>query len=297
MPTRSLVIGASGQVGGLLAERCRDAGQECLGTASSNPQPGLRRLDLRDGPAVAELLKSFRPDVVFLPAALTHVDYCEAHPDECRAINVAGTAHVAREARAVGATLVFFSTEHVFSDSETPLAEDGPPAPKNVYSRSKVDAERLIRELVPDDHLILRASWVFGPERQQKNFVHRAVRALRRGEPLVVPADQYGQPTYAPDLAATTLELLAAGQRGTFHAVGPECVSRLAFAQTIAGVFALDGGLIRGVPTSQLGQPAPRPLRVPLRRTRLIAALGKDPIRNPSDALREMRPLIKPLAA
>jgi dTDP-4-dehydrorhamnose reductase len=216
------------------------------------------------------------------------VDHCETHPDECRACNLVGPARVARAARRYSATLVFFSTEHVFSDSAIPLSEDDPPAPRSVYARSKTAAEKVIRQLLPKSHLILRTSWVFGPEQQQKNFVYRAVRTLRHGERLVVPEDQYGQPTYAPDLAAAALALCDAGCHGTFHAVGPRLLSRLDFARLIAGAFDLDSRLIRGVPTAGLEQPAPRPLRVPLSRSKLCRILGRDPIRGPGDALVRM---------
>ena len=77
------------------------------------------------------------------------------------------------------------------------------------------------------------------------------------GERLRVPADQFGQPTYGPDLAAAALELVRRGAVGTFHVTGPELLSRLAFARLIAEVFGLDAGLIDGEPTPELGQAAP----------------------------------------
>src|SRR5205823_9227154 len=131
------------------------------------------------------------------------------------------------------APLVFFSTEHIFPETAHPCREDDPFAPVSVYAKSKAEAERRIREILPDRHLILRTSWVYGPEEQGKNFVYRTVRTLRAGQPLVVPQDQYGQPTYSPDLARAALDLCRAGHRGTFHVVGPAHLSRLEFARLI----------------------------------------------------------------
>jgi dTDP-4-dehydrorhamnose reductase len=284
-----LVIGASGQVGGALVARCTTGNGRCLGTAHRNPRPGLAELDLRDGDAVAGLVAGCRPDVVFLPGAMTHVDHAETHPQECFAVNVAGTGHVARAVRRHGGTLVFFSTEHVFPEGPAAHPEDGPTAAQSVYARSKVAAEQQVRDLLPGRHLILRTSWVYGPDTQRKNFVYRAVRTLAGGEELVVPEDQYGQPTYAPDLADVALALVRGGRAGTFHVVGPEALTRLAFARLVAEVFALDASRIRGVPTAQLNQPAPRPLHVRLARARLQEALGRDPIRSPAEGLRALR--------
>jgi len=296
---RAVVIGASGQVGGLLLQRCRNNGWECLGTAFQHGSEGLLTLDIRDAHAVAGCLRDATPDVVFLPAALTFVDYCETHPDECLAINVEGPANVARALLAQGGRLVFYSTDHVFGAREAAYAEDEPAAPLSVYAKSKAAAEERVRTLLPDGHLILRTSWVFGPEKQRKNFVYRAVRTLRVGQELLAPRDQFGQPTYSVDLADTAVAMAERGLRGTFHAVGPAQVTRLQFAQLIARVFGLDGKLIRGVdtpvgravssPHAPAAGAAPRPLHVALRRDKLVNALGRDPIRNPEAALLEMR--------
>jgi dTDP-4-dehydrorhamnose reductase len=289
---RCLIIGASGQVGGQLASRCRAEKLPWLGTAFRNVRFGLHWLDLREHAAVFELVRDFRPDVVFLPAAMTHVDGAEKWPDECRAINEIGTEAVARAVRDADATLVFFSTEHIFPEMAQPYHEDDPLAPVSVYARSKAEAERRIRELLPERHLILRTSWVYGPEEQGKNFVYRAVRTLRAGQPLVVPDDQCGQPTYSPDLARAALDLVRDGHRGTFHVVGPAHLSRLEFARLIATIFELDAGRIVGRPTADLAQAAPRPLRVCLSDEKVRAALGCPPIRRPADALRAMRDLL-----
>ena len=103
---KALIIGASGQVGGLLLNQLRAAGWECHGTAFKHPSSGLSALDIRDAAAVIASVASVKPDVIFLPGALTFVDYCETHRDECFSINVDGTANVARAAKANGAPVV-----------------------------------------------------------------------------------------------------------------------------------------------------------------------------------------------
>src|SRR5262249_19772019 len=114
---RSLVIGASGQVGALLYRGAKRDGT-CVGTYRNHAVDGLVPLDLRDAEAVAKLIDDWRPDVCYLPAAMTHVDRAEHQRDECHAINVAGVANVAQALARSSASLVFFSTEHVFSDRD-----------------------------------------------------------------------------------------------------------------------------------------------------------------------------------
>jgi dTDP-4-dehydrorhamnose reductase len=282
---KALILGASGQVGGLLMRECRASGWECVGTAFKHPSDNIRSLDIRDAKLVSECVAAVNPDVVFVPGALTFVDYCETHPDECYGINVEGTANVARAIAGRKTSLVFFSTEHVFSDSPNDYSEDAPTAPMSVYAKSKVMAEERLREIIPSQHLILRTSWVYGPETQRKNFVYRAVATLRKGERLKVPADQYGQPTFSVDLAATAKQLLEMGISGTFHCVGPTFITRLDYSRLIARIFKLDASLIDGISTAELQQPAPRPLHIRLARNKLNKLLGRDPIRSPETAL------------
>jgi dTDP-4-dehydrorhamnose reductase len=286
---RCLIVGASGQVGGQLAAACDAAGWPWRGTSYRHPRPGLVPLDVRDRMAVEGLVRWGRPEIVFLPAALANVDRAEALAAECFAVNVRGVVHVATAAQKAGARLVFFSTDHVFGDLGRARAEHEQPAPENAYARAKVVAERWVRALLPDRHLILRTSGVFGPERRGKNFVARVVRTLRAGELLRVPADQWGQPTFGPDLARAALELARRGRSGTWHVTGPQSMTRFTFARLVSEVFGLRRSLIVGLPTARLAQAAPRPRFVHLSRKQLLAEFEADPIRAAQAGLETLR--------
>jgi dTDP-4-dehydrorhamnose reductase len=286
---KALVLGGTGQVGGQLVRALRARGHEWEATGRADRPADFHEFDLLDPLGPSRLVGRLRPDVVFLPAAFTHVDGAEERPDECHAINVTAVARAARATFAFGGRLVLFSTDHLFADADHARTEDEPVAPMNAYSRSKAAGEAAVRAMLPGRHLILRTSWVYGPDPRRKNFVYRAAETLAAGRELVVPADQYGQPTYAPDLARAAVELADRGETGTFHVVGPAPLSRLAFAQMIAQMYMLDDGLVRGVPTAELGQPAPRPLRVRLDRTKAKLTLGDGVIRGPRSGLHALR--------
>lgn len=290
-----LIIGASGQLGGQLLLACRDEGLTTIGAACRHPRPGLLQLDLQDGVAATALVRRVRPDVVFLSGAFTHVDRAEEVPQECYAVNVEGTAAVARAVREQGGELVFVSTEHVFPESDQPHSEDDQVGPINVYSRSKALAEDVVRDTLPNRHLIVRTSWSYGPDEQGKNFVYRAVRTLAEGKPLVVPNDQFGQPTYCPDLARAALRLVQIRQHGTLHVVGPSLINRYEYACMIARMFDLDPTGVVGVPTAELGQAAPRPRKVALATDKIESILWRNPIRPPELALRRMRAVVPAL--
>src|SRR6185503_9909181 len=101
----------------------------------------------------------------------------------------------------------------------------------------------------------------------------RLVAALREGRRVRTPVDQYGTPTYAPNLAEALVELVQRRQTGIWNVSGTSCVNRVEFAVAAARAFGLDPALIEAVPTAALGQPAPRPFQAGLRVDRATAFL------------------------
>ncbi len=253
-----LVIGASGQVGQQMV-RHLSPHHDVSGTCFSHAGPGLSPLDLSDAAAVRAFIKAKAPRWVILAGAQCHVDRCETDPEESRRINVAGTESVARAARAAGAGLVFFSTDHVFDGrDDRPRTETDPVAPLSVYAKHKVEAEQLIRLHLDDQHLILRTGWVYGEDPRMKNFIYQTLRRLKAGEVSSLPADQWGSPTLCDDLARAVEGLFETGARGTFHVVGPDWLNRPAWGALIARTWAFPENLIQSVATADLKQPAPR---------------------------------------
>jgi CDP-6-deoxy-D-xylo-4-hexulose-3-dehydrase len=285
--SRALVVGGSGLVGSVLLRLLEEEGAETLGTFSSRPVQGLKQLDLRDHEAVRSLVAGYRPQVVFLAGGFAGVDRAEAAPEDARAVNVDGTQAVARAASAAGARLVFYSTDYIFDGAAGPYAEDADAAPLSVYGETKVGAEGAIREAL-DDHLIVRTTAVYGWSPTSPNLAMQVWQRLGDGETLRVPSDQITTPTLADNLAAVTLQLVSEGASGVVNVVGGERLSRADFARTLAKAFALDPELVEPVPTSDLGQPARRPLQGGLVTKRLGSLLGTEPMAL-DEALKRLR--------
>jgi dTDP-4-dehydrorhamnose reductase len=260
---RILVIGASGLIGTALMKELGQLG-ETTGTFHSYPEAGLIPLDISDPQAVDAIIRQVSPQILCQAAALTHVDYCETHPDEARCINVDGTRHLAVAARRLGARYVYVSTDYVFDGTAGPYSEDDAPCPTSVYGHTKLAGEEIVRETVAD-HLIVRTTVVYGWEPQGKNFVTRLVRELGNGKTQRVPVDQIGSPTYARNLAEAVRELVQREKVGTYNIAGCQLVDRYHFALAVARVFGLRADLLTPVTTAELGQDAPRPLQAGLK--------------------------------
>jgi dTDP-4-dehydrorhamnose reductase len=294
---RALVIGASGQVGGALAEALVGRGHTVLGTHARVASPGTRPLDLTDRVALERVLGEFAPDWIFCAGALTNVEQCEDRPEDAARINRDGPRAAAQAGARIGAGFVFYSSDYVFDGRAGPYAEDDPARPLSVYGRSKWEGEQAVRD-ASTRVLILRTAVVYGPERQEKNFVCQLIRRCRARERMSVPTDQTSSPTYNRDLAAASIELAERGVTGVWHVAGTSVLDRYAFAILAADVFELDAALIVPVSTGSLGQRAPRPLRGGLRveraqrilRTRLRPAReGLETMRDAIATARQLR--------
>lgn len=266
---RAVVIGGSGQIGSWLLRTLAERGHEAVGTYATVPFDGLVPLDASHLAESAEWLRAQNPDVVFYPAGFTWVDGCERDPNRARSANVEQPLNLARAAAEVGARFVSFSTDYVFDGAAGPYAETDPPNPLSVYGRAKLEGEQALG----DACLNLRTTWVYGPERQGKNFAYQLARALREKGELLCPSDQFSTPSYGPDVALAAVLLAERGEAGIVHVAGPDFMGRVEFARALATAFGLDPAGIIGRPTAELGQGAPRPLRGGLRTARLDARL------------------------
>ena len=270
---KALVIGGSGQIGGWLLHHLKELGHRAVGTFAEHPYDGLVPFHASDRVAADALIGAQGPDVVFYPAGFTWVDGCEREPARAYAANLEAPLAVAYAAVEAGARFVYFSTDYVFDGLSGPYAEDSEPRPLSEYGRSKLEAERVLAAELGESSLTIRTSWVFGPERQGKNFAYQLARTLRAGKPLVCPSDQISSPTYGPDVALAAVELAERAATGLIHAVGPEVVARPAFARAVAEGLGLDPAPIVATPTAELGQGAPRPLSGGLLTPRLRSLL------------------------
>jgi dTDP-4-dehydrorhamnose reductase len=259
-PLRAVVLGGSGQIGGWLLRVLAERGHHAVGSYASVAFPGLIKLDAGQRDAAASWLKAEAPDVIFYPAGFTWVDGCERDPARAYAANLEEPLYLARAAATCGARFVYFSTDYVFDGAAGPYHEESPTNPLSVYGQSKRDAERALADELGEAQLTVRTSWVFGPERQGKNFAYQLARALGEGQRLVCPSDQISSPSYGPDVARAVVLLAEARQSGLIHVACPDVMDRPAFARALATAFALDPSLIESRPTASLGQVAARPL-------------------------------------
>ena len=271
---RVLVTGARGMLARALLRELERRGHEVVGL-------GRDALDVTDADAVERAVREWVPDVVVQCAAYTRVDDAETDEAAAFAVNAEGTRNVARACRAVGARLVYPSTDYVFDGrASSPYRPDHPPAPLNAYGRSKLAGEEAAREA--GDWVVARTSWLYGAG--GRNFVSTILRRAMEGTPLRVVDDQRGTPTWTGALAVTLVGLLEADvPSGIYHTTGRGETTWYGFAREALRLAGIDADIVP-VPTEAFPTPARRPRYSVLDCSSTEAVVG--PLPDWRDALR-----------
>ena len=264
---RILLLGRSGQVGWELQRALAPLG-ELIALDFDSPAP--HRADFTQPDALARTLRTLAPQLIVNAAAHTAVDKAEAEPDLAHVINAEAPAVLAREAEALGAWLVHYSTDYVFDGSgSAPWVEGAPTGPLSVYGRTKLAGEEAIRAS-GCAHLILRTSWVYAA--RGGNFARTMLRLAAERDSLTVIADQVGAPTGAELLADVTAHAVRAAQDspalgGTYHVAAAGETSWhgyachvIEFARAAGRPIRVAPESIEAIPTSAYPTPARRPL-------------------------------------
>jgi dTDP-4-dehydrorhamnose reductase len=269
--TRTVIIGAQGQLGSELAGRLAGSDMTALSRAE---------LDIADCQAVNSALDRLHPECVINAAAYNLVDRAEDEPERALAVNALGPRNLAAWCTAHAARLVHVSTDYVFGldqQRRMPYTENDSPGPISAYAVSKLAGEQLVLA-AGEQHLVIRTCGLYGlnATQQKGNFVSTMLRLGReRGEVRVVD-DQRCTPTSVPDLTDAVLSLIEQNASGLYHFTNAGSATWCEFAEEI---FRLAGMTVRVTPiTSQeFGAKARRPAYSVLDCTRLQSTLGRSP--------------------
>jgi dTDP-4-dehydrorhamnose reductase len=272
-----LLTGINGQVGFELARSLQG-----LGKVVALDRSGL---DLADLDQVRRVVRELKPKLIVNPAAYTAVDKAESEVDVAMRLNAHAPEVLAEEAKKLGAGLVHYSTDYVFDGTKDgAYVETDSANPQNVYGQSKLAGEQAIAAS-GCNHLIFRASWVYG--RRGKNFLLTMLRLGAERDELSVVADQVGAPTWANTIAVLTANVLAqaAGaadvpswwnrQSGIYHLTASGSTSWHGFAEAIFNHSRFPKiPEVKPIPACAYPTPAKRPGNSRMSNDKLASAFG-----------------------
>jgi GDP-4-dehydro-6-deoxy-D-mannose reductase len=231
---RALVIGAGGFVGGHLVEHLRERGDEVFATTIASmpvsaPVTQLS-LDITDAAAVADVLQAVKPEVVYHLAGIAFVPEAEGNFEKTLAVNVAGTANIARSSQLLAhrPSLLFVSSAEVYGQvrpEELPVSEGNELRPANNYSLSKRMAELVVERYGRQGlkYSIARPFNHIGPGQDSRfvasNFALQLARVARGLTPGVLEVGNLEARRDFSDVRdiVRAYRLIAMGESGTYN--------------------------------------------------------------------------------
>jgi dTDP-4-dehydrorhamnose reductase len=235
-----------------------------------------QELDIADLDQLTAFAKDHPISWIVNCAAYTAVDQAEEDADAAFRTNAIGPLNLAQIAQEKKAKLIHVSTDYVFDGKKKgPYDEMDIPQPLGIYGLSKYEGEQNIAKTL-NEYFIIRTAWLYGLH--GRNFVYTILRLLKERTDIRVVNDQFGSPTYAPDLAEVILRIMQSDSDcyGIYHFTNEGRTSWHCFACAIAASAKAQGMItsdcrITEIPSEQYPTKAKRPMN---------SDLSKEKIRN-----------------
>jgi len=278
------ITGANGFLGQHLAIFLASHNFEVIASSRNNsaftnyPTIQYLNLELTEPKAVMQVLQKFQPNFVIHAAAMSKPDVCDIEREKCILSNVFATEYLVKAANAVGAKVIYVSTDFVFGEGG-PHAEIDVPAPLNFYGKSKLLAEQIVQSNSLDN-AIMRPVFIYGQFRpgMKPTFLHWVKNNLSQGKKIKVVSDQFRNPTYVKDLCKGIAAMIQKNVTGIYHLAGSEIISPYQMAFTVADILNLDKDLIENVTSETFHEPIVRAKKSGLIFAKAQLELGYQPI-------------------
>ncbi len=222
-----LLLGSRGRLGAALARKWHRGNEvHALSRAEA---------DVGDSDSLRRMLGSREYDVLVNCTGATSLEQCEENPDLAHLVNAKAPQVMAEAASATGARLIHFSTDYVFDGLlERPYTETDIPNPLSVYGKTKLLGEQAVIN-TPGDHLSVRVSWVFGPDKP--SFIDMILSRALAGQTLEAVADKTSCPTSSEDVADWLAPFFSPGlPGGILHACNSGTASWQEYGQAAVDI-------------------------------------------------------------
>lgn len=230
-------------------------------------------LDLRDSEALVEVVRNVRPDIIMHGAAIAGHETAAKDPDQAHAVNVTASRILAEEAETLGSTIVFISTDALFSGQRGNYREDDELEPFSVYGETKALGEEAVRAAT-ENHLIVRTNFFGWSETGKKSILEFFVNSLREGTPVRGYPDFVVTSIYVQSLIQTIWDLTERGAAGTMHVVSDDAHSKYEYGCMVAQAFGLPSRLIAPLTSEGEGHVTSRSRNLSLNTDKVAQLLG-----------------------
>ena len=269
MQLNILITGSNGQLGNEMKKILKE------NTFFNTFFTDVEELDITNINAVEEFIISNNINYIINCAAYTAVDLAEDNIEIADNINHLAVENIGKAACKAKAKVIHISTDYVFDGTSCrPYSEDDNTNPQSVYGTTKLNGEKALAEIIPNDHIIIRTAWLYST--YGKNFVKTMLNLGKTKDSLNVVADQIGTPTYAGDLAKAIYQIISSENwvPGIYHFTNEGVCSWYDFTKIIHKTAGITGCNVKPVSTEEYPVKAKRPAYSVLNKSKIKQTYG-----------------------
>ena len=238
-----LMVGAEGQIGRALLAALPHA----QGTTRRPSAAGQWFVDLAADESHWVLPASVSE--AYLCAAITALEACRQDPTASAFVNVTQTVKLAQRLIALGAFIVFLSTNLVFDGSHPRRLATEPPCPTTEYGRQKAEAERALESL-GEAVAIVRLTKVITPNMA---LLARWRAALEQGQTIRPFSDLVMAPLPLPFVVQALTRIGARRHGGVFQLSGERDITYAEAAEWLAARLGANPKLVQPITSVEAG--------------------------------------------
>lgn len=224
-----LIIGNKGQLGSHFDRFFKDNSFEYTGL-------DIQEIDITNQNELFNKFSEIKPKIVINCSAYNLVENAEKDPNPAFKVNFEGVSNIVQACIKNNCFLVHYSTNHVFDGTKkTPYLETDSTNPINQYGKSKLAGEEIIKKELPNNHLIIRTSWLYGEGTQ--NFIYKFLKRNNEGGELVGVVNEIASPTSTRLLVEITIQAIEEKLKGLYHLSNSGSASRWDWADEILQII------------------------------------------------------------
>lgn len=210
-------------------------------------------LDISNKDLTYRIITDIKPDILIHLDSMSNIDTCEADESLAYTINTIGTLNVAYPCSILNIPIIYLSTSYVYGgDKDSPYFETDKCSPINIYGKTKLAGEKLIRTLCKK-YFIVRTGWIFG---EDNCFVKKVLS--NRNVSMFVCSTETGSPTYVEDLCNVLGKMLYSDLYGIYNCGNPSSTTKSAWVKKIFNYTGIERRILE-IPENFLRNTAPRP--------------------------------------
>ncbi len=238
-----ILITGSGLLASSLFKKFPDS--ECFVTYNRNQSINNNSifLDITDKNQLEKIILRLKPDTIIHTAAITNLDWSEKNQTRTFSVNSEATHNIKNLAKKIDSKLVFISTDSVFDGKIGDYKEEDEVNPVNIYSKSKVLAEKHVIEY--EKALVVRGTFFGLKNGVKESFFSYLLNELRNGRNIRVPKDKISNGLFVEDFSHVISEMCKKELCGVYHVGSLGFENNVDFAKSFSEACNFDKELIK----------------------------------------------------